>query len=68
MSLQDDLTVAKAEVAKIEAEIAALPAEIAGKTEDELSIIYHAIVNYFKGNVPTPVVPAVEVPVEPPVA
>jgi hypothetical protein len=55
MSLQTDLDAAKAEVLRLETEIAALPAEIAGKTENELSIIYHKILAYFKGTVPPPV-------------
>lgn len=59
MSLQDDLTAARAEVAKIEAEIAALPETVAGKTEDELVAIWHAIKAYFKGDVPEQPVAAV---------
>ena len=55
MSLQSELEAAKAVVANIESEIAALPNSIAGKTEDELVAIYHAITGYFRGAVPAPV-------------
>jgi Flp pilus assembly pilin Flp len=52
MSLQTELEAAKAEVTRLEAEVAALPAAIVGKTEAELSALWHAIGNYFKGSVP----------------
>ncbi|MDP4114397.1 MAG: hypothetical protein Q8924_20045 [Bacillota bacterium] len=55
MSLNDDLKTAEAEVAKIEAEIAALPEVIKGKTESELSEIFHAIRAFFGGKDPEPV-------------
>jgi len=57
MSLQTELSEAKAEVAKIEAEIDALPAEIKNKAEWEIAALYHAIAKFFGGHdaVPAPV-------------
>ena len=54
MSLQTELARAKAEVSTLESEIAAMPAAILGKTEAELSIIYHAIADFFGGHEAVP--------------
>lgn len=53
MSLADDLAIARAEVARIESEIASLPDEVAGKSEEEMAVIFHSIAHFFKGTVPS---------------